>query len=139
MVQASVSGAIDFSKADPLDSWWWKKLHLVLDELERRAGLEARKAEQIYLLTHAVQDVNSEAASDEVKDRNNDNLNRFIELLFPWTVGQRKTKDQREEIDDLLKAAYGYGMDSQEMQEQCRIATAYTKELLAKQSDRKSA
>jgi hypothetical protein len=36
MLRASVDGLIDFSEFDPLDRFWYIKLNLLLDQVERR-------------------------------------------------------------------------------------------------------
>lgn len=113
MVRAATTGAFDFKQFDPFDSWSWRRLHWVLEEIDlqhRRQVLQTQHQQWVGLLvaasTHSEQSVISEAhrQSEAV-------LHKFLLAHYPWLrdkLGDDPIQREREELIQAYHDLYGY-------------------------------
>lgn len=84
MVRAAITGAIDYSRADPRNKFWRIKHRLVLGELERaddRKLLEYTHQHWCAYLSHGSL---KEASFNTAKKAAIDSLRGLQALTFPW-------------------------------------------------------
>lgn len=83
MVQAAARGAVDFGKADVLDRDWWRRLWLVLDQVEADSVVRVRALQ--HAQHAAALDYHSgEKAFDKHWDGCNEATNQIRAILLPW-------------------------------------------------------
>jgi hypothetical protein len=95
MVRAAVSGAVDYSRADPTDNKWRIKHRLLLLELQRREDqhvLEHRHRHWCAYLAHGSL---TEESFASVKKDAGETLQELTGLIFPWNV-KEKTEEEKE-------------------------------------------
>lgn len=130
MVRAAVAGVVDFTHADPHDTWWWQKLLWSLEELDRQQNatlLQARHQHYLALISHRGL---SEEGRDVICQEAQQLLNEIRSNLFPWRPqpADASPQDQATEAKQLLEAAYGK-MDSPEYQVMHDTVMAYFESL----------
>lgn len=84
MIRASTSGVIDFSKFDPWDAWWWRRLQWTLDELDRRYSREVEVVNHNHWVTSANHPNLTAESFDKAKTYATSSLNRILKLTYPW-------------------------------------------------------
>jgi hypothetical protein len=102
MVRAAVSGALDYSRADPLDNRWRIKHRLVIAEMQRRENqhmLEYLHRHWCAYVSHGGLEENS---FKNVKQSAADILNDLQKTVFPWNAevkNEEETEAKNSKID----------------------------------------
>ena len=98
MVRAAVSGAVDYSLADPTDPKWRLRHRLLLTEIQRKE--EQTIAD--YLHRHYCAYVShgglTESSFLKIKEATTDSLSALQHLVFPWLV-EDENKEEKGTID----------------------------------------
>lgn len=102
MVRASVSGAIDYAKADPYNKAWQIKQRLVLNEIARREDEKIIAAVQQHWLAYVSHSSLESDSWKKVKDNATDTLKSLQNIIFPWLEGA-----EPEEKKDTIESKYG--------------------------------
>ncbi|NDD52310.1 hypothetical protein EBZ39_00260 [bacterium] len=84
MVRAAVSGAIDYSRADPTDINWRLRQKLVLQEVQRREEVIFLDAVHRQWLAYVSHGSLTDKSFGDVKASANDALDRLQNAIFPW-------------------------------------------------------
>jgi hypothetical protein len=97
MVRAAVTGAIDFSHADPYDRKWMGHLRVVLAELERQSQLDiAATLHQHYVMLATVPRL-----KDESFKQMQDNASKLLDIILgqstPWDT-ERISETRKTEV-----------------------------------------
>lgn len=98
MVRAAVSGAIDYSRADPTDINWRLKQRLVLQEIQRREDVQLLTAEHREWLAYVAHGSLTDDSFAAVKKEASAALGRLQKAVFPWI----KTPEPKPENDTIL-------------------------------------
>jgi hypothetical protein len=96
MVRAAVTGAIDFTRADPQDTWWWIKTNLVLEEVSRQdrmKWLTANHQHWCAMVAHGNLEGNG---FTKAQNESHELVEKVAEVLFPW-------RDRRMGQQELVK------------------------------------
>ena len=107
MIQAAATGAVDFREADPDDRWWWARLVVVLEYLERQCEarvLEAKHRHDVRLLDNYL----SPADFQIYWDRSDTTIKLINNQLRPWlqeTIQTTKTIMKR--LETQWQRAFG--------------------------------
>jgi hypothetical protein len=102
MVRAAVSGAIDYSRADPTDRNWRLKQNLVLREIQRQEDLQIHTAIHQQWLAYISHGRLTPESFDSVKSQANEALDRLQELILPWV--EKTEPKQLHQNDTMLDA-----------------------------------
>ena len=102
MVRAAVSGAIDYSRADPTDRNWRLKQNLVLREIQRQEDLQIHTAIHQQWLAYISHGRLTPDSFDSVKSQANAALDRLQELILPWV--EKAEPKQLQQNDTMLDA-----------------------------------
>ena len=100
MVRAAVSGAVDYSRADPTDNKWRIKHRLLLTEIQRREDqhmLEHMHRHWCAYLSHGAL---TEESFLNVKKEAGDTLKELQGLIFPWNVKEKSEEEKKIEKQD---------------------------------------
>lgn len=84
MVKAAVSGAVDYSQADPLDEHWWLRFWWAIEEVQRQeaiAVLETHHRHEVALLAHGRL---ADDGFSKTQDRSNELVEDITKLHRPW-------------------------------------------------------
>lgn len=133
MVRAAATGAIDFSRADPNDRWWWKRTNFILDEVARRDRLEWLRANAQH---YAGIMANSRLDNDSFQKTQEGSLelvNSVYKVLFPWqsdvslqqdlvetwtsTFGDINSPETQEMIEKAIEAIYAVPVNVEDVEE----------------------
>lgn len=98
MVRAAVSGAIDYSRADPTDINWRLKQRLVLQEMRRREDVTLLEAEHREWLAYVAHGGLTDESFAAVKKEASEALARLQRAVFPWI----KAPEPPPEDDTIL-------------------------------------
>lgn len=99
MVRAAVSGAIDYSQADPTNLHWRLRQKFVLEEIQRREDVRLLEAVQRQWLAYIAHGSLTEESFTNVKRSANNVLDDLKSAIFPW-IERPKPEDQKATIDD---------------------------------------
>lgn len=95
MIQAATTRAIDFSRADPFDTWWWRRTGWILSELLRERNFKYQEAAAAYYRASLSNPKFIEDGSyDERRDVALDKVNDLRKILFPWLEDDEGTRKQ---------------------------------------------
>lgn len=124
MVQAAVTGAVDFSTAALLDRHWWLKLRWILDRFEDVQAIDVFKLQHAQHM--AVVEYGLEKQTFETHWKGgNDLIQRIYAVNFPWAA--KTTQPGGKDYDDLLtkwKEKFGDIKDPKVREKFNRIARA---------------
>jgi hypothetical protein len=84
MVRAAVSGAVDYSRADPLDNHWRIKHRLLITETQRREEQRALEYAHQHWCAYVAHGRLEENSFKTAKDTAADILHELQNLIFPW-------------------------------------------------------
>jgi hypothetical protein len=105
MVQAAAEGVIDFAQADPRDNWWWRKVQLLIDQLESKNLRQLATLDVQKKAAQLSRPISSEDAA-VVMEKLFESAELVQSLLFPWH--KLPTKDDIvTEARDLWTAVWG--------------------------------
>ncbi len=100
MVRAATAGMIDFRRFDPWDSWWWKNLRWVLNELELTQTLDVCRVQHNHWITLAAHGNLTEESFGSAKTNAGTAFNKYLKAMYPWLadkIGEDGTRTDREE------------------------------------------
>lgn len=103
MVRAAARGVVDFHDARPLDPYWWRRLNLLLDEVETEDTLRlAGVALRYHMLTAANANL-TEGAFKSSREAAHRLFKVMDGALRPWNVDRERGDEER----DLYKKHIG--------------------------------
>lgn len=102
MVRAAVSGAIDYSTADPGNKAWHIKHQLVLKEIARRADEKLIIAVQQHWLSYVSHSSLEADSWQKVKTEATDTLKNLQNIILPWLEGAESAVK-----NDTIEGKYG--------------------------------
>lgn len=88
MVRAATLGAIDFSQFDPLDAWWWRKLHWITEELAAADVRAVTVAQHQHWLASLSNSLLKPEAYGEHRANANNAIIDLMKLAYPWMADQ---------------------------------------------------
>jgi len=110
MVRAAASGMIDFSKFDPWDNWWWKKLSWIMSELADQQGREVTLAQHNHWITMCSHGGLTEDSFEDCKASASQAYTRLLQLTYPWNahkIGADGTRTAREDAVATYHKIFG--------------------------------
>lgn len=116
MLRASASGMIDFRKFDPWDSWWWKKLRWVIDELGLQQTADICRVQHAHWVTLASHGNLTQESFDNVKTNAGTAFNKLLKATYPWLskqIGEDGTRTEREAAVEAYRREMGRPGDPQ--------------------------
>lgn len=114
MVRAALTGAVDFSKADPRDRWWWRRLAWILGELEKSETRGLREAEHRHWIGLCSSSrINKSDENFKLVYHNAVKALDSVQQLYrPWQEASEESKAQtREGALEAFRDEYGYPGD----------------------------
>jgi len=109
MVAAAASGAIDFTKMDPRDKLWWRKLQWIIRSVRTQnqlAALETQHNHWVTMFANASLDSNSFA---NTKQAAQSLLDAILDLRFPEeATGRRRHTGSTQDVINEFRETYGY-------------------------------
>jgi hypothetical protein len=101
MVRAAVSGAIDYSRADPTDTRWRVKHRLLLTEIQRREDEKVLAHNHKHWCAYLGHGNLTEDSFESVRENARTALQTLHEVVFPWI--EKKEPAQDEEAENTKK------------------------------------
>ena len=95
MVRAAVSGAVDYSRADPTDNKWRIKHRLLLLEIQRQEDQHMLEHMHRHWCAYLAHGALTEESFVNVKKEAGETLTELQGLIFPWNV-KEKTEEEKE-------------------------------------------
>jgi hypothetical protein len=111
MVQAAVTGALDFTRTEPKARWWWQQLRWVLQTLHNNTKLAYYQAQHRHWVTEFSNASLDNGSFSATKTAADDYLNRITELLLPWESDSLKQTGGAESLVSEFRETYGYPGD----------------------------
>lgn len=102
MVRAAVSGAVDYSRADPTDTRWRLKHRLVLMEMQRRERQNVLEYTHRHWCAYLAHGGLTEDSFADVKKSAGDTLLNLQNSVFPWNAevkAEESTTGENNETD----------------------------------------
>lgn len=96
MVRAAVSGAIDYSRADPQDIRWRIKHRLVLHEMQRQENQRVLAHTHKHWCAYLAHGGLTEESFTNVKQQAGEILVDLQNIIFPWAA-----KNENKEPDNV--------------------------------------
>lgn len=107
MVRAAVTGAMDYSRADPTDNKWRIKHRLLLGEIQRREDQHMLEHMHRHWCAYLAHGSLTEESFLNVKHSAGDTLKSLQNLIFPWSVDEKakhepeiEKQDENSKMDD---------------------------------------
>lgn len=100
MVRAAVSGAIDYSRADPTDNRWRIKHRLSLIEIQRREDQHMLEYMHQHWCAYLAHGALTEESFANVKKEAGDTLRDLQGIVFPWNVKEKTEEEKAIEKQD---------------------------------------
>ncbi len=110
MTRAATRGLIDFSRFDPWDLWWWKKLRWTINELEMDQTREVVTAQHNHWVTIASHSRLTNESFETAKTNATESFNRLLKLTYPWLadkIGEDAGATDRDAAIDAYHEIYG--------------------------------
>lgn len=125
MVRAAVSGAIDYSRADPTDNRWRIKHRLSLLEMRRQEDQHMLEHLHRHWCAYLAHGALTEESFADVKEKAGEALIDLQDVIFPWNAKSKDEKlKEREKEDENSKI----DAESRKMIEKFKIWRAGTQE-----------
>jgi hypothetical protein len=103
---------MDFTRTDPRDKWWWRKLRWTLETMNNQnllGALETQHRHWVTLFANASLDGNS---FSNTKEHAQEYLEKVLKTRFPWVKGAISTGAQSTEaLVSEFRELYGYPGD----------------------------
>lgn len=93
MVRAAVSGAVDYSRADPLNNQWRIKHRLVIAEMQRRENQHMLEYLHQHWCAYVAHGGLEEGSFNKVKKSASDLLMDLQKAVFPWSAEEKKEEE----------------------------------------------
>lgn len=100
MVRAAVSGAINYTGADPLNRQWRLKHRLLIDEVERQEDYKLLLAAQQHWLALLSHGRLTEESFKSVKKEAGAVLTEIQKTIFPWVAIETSEENTEKAILD---------------------------------------
>lgn len=97
MVRAAVSGAIDYSRADPTNTRWRVKHRLLLSEIQRQEDEKILAHNHRHWCAYLGHGNLTEDSFESVRENAKTSLQTLHEVVFPWIVDKKKEETPEEE------------------------------------------
>ncbi len=110
MVRASTAGMIDFRRFDPWDSWCWKNLRWILNELETKQTAEVCSMQHNHWVTMASHSNLTEDSFSNAKTNAGNAFNKYLKATYTWLadkIGEDGTRSDREEAVEAYHREMG--------------------------------
>lgn len=101
MVRAAVSGAIDYSRADPTDNRWRIKHRLLLTEIQRQEDEKILAHNHTHWCAYLGHGNLTEDSFENVRENAKTALQTIYEVVFPWIAD--KKPDEKQEAENSTK------------------------------------
>jgi hypothetical protein len=118
MVRAAVSGAIDYSRADPTDNRWRIKHRLSLLEMQRQEDQHMLEHLHRHWCAYLAHGALTEESFANVKKEAGDTLINLQDTIFPWNA---KPKDEKVQESEKKEENSKIDAESQKMIEKFKI------------------
>jgi hypothetical protein len=106
-VRAHTGGHVDFTKFDPYDGWAWKKLNLVMQQLEDEQLQQVTDVDfRYYLAMAASKWVTAESGADCV-DKAAEHRRKLISAYTPWIAQDNAAENTVETLVDKYHRLIG--------------------------------
>jgi hypothetical protein len=102
MVRAAVSGAIDYSRADPTDKNWRMRQRLILSEIQRQEEVELLHGVHRQWLAYISHGGLTPESFADTKTAANDTLRALKASIFPWEASLNA--EPKRENDTIIDA-----------------------------------
>lgn len=102
MVRAAVSGAIDYSRSDPLDKTWRIRHRLLIAEMQRRENQHMLEYLHQHWCAYVSHGGLQEGSFDTVKKTAGELLTDLQNTIFPWQTENKenvKSAPEKGKID----------------------------------------
>lgn len=100
MVRAAVSGAVDYSRADPTDSRWALKHRLLLSEIQRQEVQRMLEYRHQHLCAYLGHGNLTEESFKDMKKAAGETLDNLENTVFPWREKKAaESKPENSKID----------------------------------------
>lgn len=100
MVRAAVSGAMDYSAADPDDKFWRLKHRLILTEIQRRETQRTIELRHQHLCAYVGHGNLTPESFKNMKDAANKTLDQLENVIFPWRDGNTQQNSAENNTGD---------------------------------------
>lgn len=100
MVRAAVSGAMDYSAADPDDKFWRLKHRLVLTEIQRRETQRTIELRHQHLCAYVGHGNLTPDSFKNMKEAANKTLDQLENVIFPWRDGNTQQNNAENAADN---------------------------------------
>lgn len=100
MVRAAVSGAIDYSQADPTDIRWRIKHRLLLLETQRQEDQRVMDYRHRHWCAYLSHGGLTEESFADVKQHAGETLTDLQNIVFPWHATEKPQETKTEETED---------------------------------------
>ena len=101
MVRAAVSGAIDYSRADPTNNRWRIKHRLLLTEIQRLEDEKILAQNHTHWCAYLGHGNLTEESFESVRENARTALQTLHEVVFPWI--ETKKPDEKQEAETNKK------------------------------------
>ena len=121
MVRAAVSGAVDYSRADPTDTRWRIKHRLLLLEMQRRENQHVLEYTHRHWCAYLAHGGLTEDSFANVKKSAGETLIELQDSVFPWNASPKEEKDSDNENSETENQNSKIDSESQKMIEKFKI------------------
>ena len=114
MVRAAVSGAIDYSDADPEDKKWRIKHRLVITEIGRRDRQKILEQYHTHICSYLSHSRLTEESFENLKKTANDAYRDIKKTVYPWLQDEKQSESKSanskidSETQDLIDRYRNY-------------------------------
>ena len=102
MLRAEAAGLIDFSRFDPRDSWWWRKLSWAVDELETQQFMDVARMRHNHWVTILTKPNLSQDSVESAKVEADTSLRRFLQGAYPWMAEELEKQTSGTSQEELV-------------------------------------
>lgn len=110
MLRAATTGMMDYSRFDPWDAWWWRKLDWVLEELASVQNREAFEIQHEHWVTLASKGNLLPESFTTTQQNASTALNKWLKETYPWMadqIGDAGTQSGRDAAVAAYNAEFG--------------------------------
>jgi len=107
MVRAATTGAIDFTRFDSNDKWWWQKLKFVLEDLYNHDLKSTATLRHRHWSTILLADGLAPEAREAARVNIGETLIEVLSLYQPW-LKEAFNKSETEDFETSYRNIHGY-------------------------------
>lgn len=97
-MRAALRGVIDFREARVLDVSWWRRLNILLREMEREDQIKITQAQLLKYCAFIANGNLEESDFKGIQEKAQESIRGLITLIYPWFDSE---KDKTKVLDDL--------------------------------------